>query len=89
MRNKKVEEKENKVEAPKGVLGKNAKGIKDLIAPAGIDFSNINHVEIVSTKTRYARSMVVANILECVHSQNFKKYVYIWRCKYICIYWTS
>ena len=62
MRNKNVEEKENKVEVPKGVLGKNAKGIKDLIAPAGIDFSNINHVEIVSTKTRYARSMVVANI---------------------------
>ena len=62
MKNKNVEEKENVVEVPKGVLSKNAKGIKDLIAPAGIDFSNINHVEIVSTKTRYARSMIVANI---------------------------
>lgn len=62
MKNKNIEEKENVVEVPKGVLGKNAKGIKDLIAPAGIDFSNINHVGIVSTKTRYARSMIVANI---------------------------
>ena len=62
MKNKNVEEKENVVEVPKGVLSKNANGIKDLIAPAGIDFSNINHVEIVSTKTRYARSMIVANI---------------------------
>ena len=44
MKNKNVEEKENVVEVPKGVLSKNAKGIKDLIAPAGIDFSNINHV---------------------------------------------
>ena len=62
MKNKNVEENQNVVETPKGVLGKNAKSIKDLIAPAGIDFSNINHVEIVSTKTRYARSMIVANI---------------------------
>ena len=62
MKKKNVEEKENVVEAPKGVLEKNARGIKDLIAPAGMDFSNINHVEIVSTKTRYARSMIVANI---------------------------
>ena len=62
MKNKNVEEKEKNIEIPKGVLEKNAKGIKDLIAPAGIDFSNINHVEIVSTKTRYARSMIVANI---------------------------
>ena len=62
MKNKNVEENEKNIEIPKGALGKNAKGIKDLIAPAGIDFSNINHVEIVSTKTRYARSMIVANI---------------------------
>ena len=62
MKKKNVEENENIVEVPKGVLEKNARTIKDLIAPAGMDFSNINHVEIVSTKTRYARSMIVANI---------------------------
>ena len=62
MKKDKVEEKEIKQEQPKGVLEKNAKNLKDLIAPAGVDFSNINHVEIVSTKSRYARSMVVSNI---------------------------
>ena len=62
MKKDKVEEKEVMQEQPKGVLERNAKNLKDLIAPAGVDFSNINHVEIVSTKTRYARSMVVSNI---------------------------
>ena len=38
------------------------KTIKDLIAPAGIDATHTNHLEIISTKTRYARSMVVAAI---------------------------
>ena len=47
---------------PMGILEKNAKNIKDLIAPAGIDTSHINHLEIVSNRTRYARSMVVSTI---------------------------
>ena len=56
------EEKDIKQEQSKGTLEKNAKNLKDLISPAGLDFSNINHVEIVSTKSRYARSMIVSNI---------------------------
>ena len=46
MKKDKVEEKEVMQEQPKGVLERNAKNLKDLIAPAGVDFSNINHVEI-------------------------------------------
>ena len=38
------------------------KDIKDLIAPGGIDASNTNHIEIAASKTRYARSMIVATI---------------------------
>jgi len=38
------------------------KSLKDLIAPAGIDASNINHLEIKSLRTRYARSMIVSAI---------------------------
>ena len=38
------------------------KTLKDLIAPAGIDATNTNHLEIVSTKTRFARSMIVSAI---------------------------
>ena len=32
------------------------KTIKELIAPSGIDASNIDHLEIISNVTRYARS---------------------------------
>ena len=47
---------------PLGLLEKNRKTIKDLIAPAGIDASNANYLTIVSNKTRYARSMIVSTI---------------------------
>ncbi len=43
-------------------LSKNTKNIKDLISPAGIDASNVNHIEIISNKSRYARSMIVSTI---------------------------
>ena len=47
---------------PLGMLEKNRKSVKDLIAPAGIDASNANYLTIVSNKTRYARSMIVSTI---------------------------
>ena len=50
-----------RVETP-SVFKKNEKSIKGLIAPGGIDASYTNHIEISSTRTRYARSMVVANL---------------------------
>ena len=36
------------------LLEKNRKNLKDLIAPAGIDATHTNHLEIVSSKTKYA-----------------------------------
>jgi len=38
------------------------KTIKELIAPAGIDASNIDHLEIISNVTRYARSFFVSTL---------------------------
>jgi len=38
------------------------KTIKELIAPAGIDVSNIDHLEIVSNTKRYARSFFVSSL---------------------------
>lgn len=38
------------------------KTIKQLIAPAGVDASNINYLEIVSDTSRYARSFFVADL---------------------------
>ena len=51
-------------EEKKSVFKKNEKDIKSLIAPGGIDASYTNHIEISSSRTRYARSMVVANVME-------------------------
>ena len=44
------------------VFKKNEKNIKSLIAPGGIDASYTNHIEISSSRTRYARSMIVSNL---------------------------
>ena len=61
--NKKSEEtKENVQEKKEGVISTNQKSLKDLIAPAGIDATNVNHLEIVANRTRFARSMVVSTI---------------------------
>ena len=38
------------------------KTLKQLIAPAGIDASNIDHLEIISDTTRFARSFFVSNL---------------------------
>ena len=38
------------------------KSIKDLIAPSGIDVSNIDHMEIISNTKRYARSFFVSSL---------------------------
>ena len=38
------------------------KTIKELIAPSGIDSSNIDHLEIISNVTRYARSFFVSSL---------------------------
>ena len=41
-------------------LQKNQSTLKDIIAPGGVDASYTNHIGIVSSKTRYARSMIVS-----------------------------
>ena len=38
------------------------KTIKELIAPSGVDASNIDHLEIISNVTRYARSFFVSTL---------------------------
>ena len=38
------------------------KTVKELIAPSGIDASNIDHLEIISNVTRYARSFFVSSL---------------------------
>ncbi|MGN1299370.1 MAG: VirB4 family type IV secretion system protein [Candidatus Scatovivens sp.] len=47
---------------PMSIFNKNKKDLKSLIAPGGIDASYTNHLEIASSRTRYARSMIVSNL---------------------------
>ena len=71
-RKKKVEEKaksvdlevneQNSSDDVRNILIKNKKTIKDLIAPSGIDASNINHLAIISSITRYARSHYISGL---------------------------
>ena len=49
-----------KPEEKSGILQK--RNVKDLIAPAGIDASNIDHMEIISNAKRYARSFFVSTL---------------------------
>ncbi len=44
------------------VITKNKRTIKDLIAPSGINAYELNHLEIVSSITRYARSHYVSGL---------------------------
>ena len=53
---KKTEQNENKSKLFQG------KNIKDLIAPSGIDASNLNHLEIISHTNRLARSFFVGTL---------------------------
>ena len=54
------EDQEEKREDEYKVLHK--KTIKEIIAPAGIDASKLDHMEIVSNVTRYARSFFVSGL---------------------------
>ena len=54
-------QREYREEIPTSSLFKR-KTIKELIAPAGVDASNISHLEIISNMTRYARSFYVSTL---------------------------
>ena len=70
-----------------GFISKNVKNIKDLIAPAGIDASHTNHLEITSSSTRYARSMLVTTIPRMCTFPEFLRSMYTFGdIKCFCIY---
>ena len=49
------------------------KSIKEIIAPAGIDASRLDHMEVVSNVTRYARSFFVSGLpRSCVFPELFR-----------------
>ena len=61
-KNKKQQEEQKKIheETVSEIFKRST--IKDLIAPSGIDVSNIDHLEIISNTKRYARSFFVSTL---------------------------
>ena len=55
-----VEEKEQNKEEQYNILKK--KSVKELMAPSGIDASNLDYLKIMSSTTRYARSFFVFSL---------------------------
>ena len=51
-----------KVKEPDTILKKHQSTIKDIISPGGIDASYTNHIAVMSSRTRLARSMVVSTL---------------------------
>ena len=45
-----------------GILNKSRKNVKDIIAPAGVDATHTNHLEIVASTTRFARSVLISTM---------------------------
>ena len=68
--NSEINETENNV---KETMFLRKKSIKELIAPSGIDASNIDHIEIISSVKRYARSFYVSSLpRSCIFPELFR-----------------
>ena len=59
---KSLEEEQQKQLNEENTIILRKKTVKDLIAPSGIDASNIDHMEIISNAKRYARSFFVSTL---------------------------
>ena len=64
MKKKNNEQSNSTLESPKKERNfvDNAKDLKDLIAPSGIDATSTNKLEIVSATSKYARTMLVSTL---------------------------
>ena len=65
MRKKKrqeLEEEQNQMNRSEEVEFLRKRTIKELIAPAGIDASQIDHLEIISNVKKYARSFFISTL---------------------------
>ena len=62
--NDEILEQQSHTEKAESFLEKNRKGLKDLIAPSGIDATNPNYLQIAAGRTRYARSMIVSTMYQ-------------------------
>jgi len=74
MQKRKSQEQENQLaNNAKEPMFLRKKSIKELIAPSGLDASNIDHLEIISNVKRYARSFYVSSLpRSCIFPELFR-----------------
>ena len=75
MRKKKqqLEEEKNQLNRPEEIEILKKRTIKELIAPAGIDASKIDHLEIISSVKKYARSFFISTLPRmCIFPELFR-----------------
>ena len=77
--NSKVEAVQADNKSDENILEENQKDIKDLIAPAGIDATFTDHLEIVSNNTKYARSMIISTLPRMCTFPEFLRSMYSFR----------
>lgn len=70
-----VNQHETKKEEKSNLLA-NQKDLKDLIAPSGIDATNINHLEIISSIKRYARCHYISGVPRMATFPSFLRDMY-------------
>ncbi|MBQ8043510.1 MAG: DUF87 domain-containing protein [Clostridia bacterium] len=66
----------NENQEKKSNIMSNQKDLKDLIAPSGIDATNINHLEIISSIKRYARCHYIAGVPRMATFPSFLRGMY-------------
>ena len=73
LKKRKQEEEKQLINNSKEPMFLRKKSIKELIAPSGIDASNIDHLEIISNVKRYARSFYVSSLpRSCIFPELFR-----------------
>ena len=70
-----INQKENVQENKSGIMA-NQKDLKDIIAPSGIDATNINHLEIISSIKRYARCHYISGVPRMATFPSFLRGMY-------------
>lgn len=70
-----INQNETATEEKSNIL-KNQKDLKDLIAPSGIDATNINHLEIISSIKRYARCHYISGVPRMATFPSFLRGMY-------------
>ena len=73
LKKRKQEEENQLANNSKEAMFLRKKSIKELIAPSGIDASNIDHLEIISNVKRYARTFYVSSLpRSCIFPELFR-----------------